>query len=595
LIWPPSAFLAHLMRITSQLFSSIDQLLTIVSLFPYTHSLINHVPSNAASRSWGSSQCCSHRSRQCNTNLKVSRVDILENHHADAGHSQPTCDCTATVTVTTALPAVTVVAGNPYSIASSFSYASGIDSIVYQNSKEDRPTGEPPETTSIPFTHTASGPAIIATDDPNDSTDLYHLISTTMGPVATTTIWFPPADPVATESERNGDTTATSTTTDYASLDTDHDGTVTITTYLSTTTVDSLPATTSPPTNLSITARDLQKRQTCSMIFAEISGEWASWCNNWDGSTVVSYSTYETTTLITDVHGAPSVPESVWNPSHTTDSDPVVTIQTSPAEEPTSPSDPPTSPGVTSFVVTTSIVVTYPLTTITETYPPPSPTSTPGCGQIGEFVVSFDDLPRYSTNNPNDTAVPPIFAPYDHFYWSSGYGYGSPPETPYTSQGNGANRIAIYHPADETATAGPAKEGRDLPGSFGAGSRFWNSVYWFDAKSAYVGCNDTTTPCDVFVTGYRWYPDGRPDATKAEGHEVLAFTEQHTISPPACGDMSCNMTWISFDAAKFSGLSTINFQADQGGTKAGFYLDSFTATWTNSTCEAGRERQSSRK
>ncbi|KAK5952948.1 hypothetical protein OHC33_006069 [Knufia fluminis] len=602
----------------------------------------------------------------------VNAAVIAPGKIAQAPSSQPTCGCTATVTeyraanlrarqdmcpppatvtVTTILPAVTIVNGDPNSIASSFSYASGIDSIVYQNSIEDRPTGNPPETTSIPFTHTAEGPAIVGTDDPNDSTDIYHFASTGEAPVATTTIWFPPADPVtapvpnARGPNGNETTAATATSTDYASLDTDHDGKVTITTYLSTSTVYDLGRPTSPPSNLSITTRDLQKRQTCSMIFAHISGQWASWCNNWDGSTVVSHTTYNATTVLTSVVGASPPPESVYNPSHTTEVSPGVTIQTSPAVEPTSTSVPasvpqppistgsaqststsdstsvegPTStsypvslpgppisssevaPGATSIVITASVVVTYPLTTITQTYDsePSSTSGTPaassGCGQVGEFIISFDDLPAYSTSNHNDTASPPIFAPYDHFYWSQGYGYGSPPKTPYTSQVNRTNRIAIYNPASERADSNPARQGRELPGSFGAGDRFWNSVYWFDAKSVYVGCNDTTIPCDVFVTGYRWHPADAPDATKAEGHEQYAFAEKHTIEPPTCGNGLCDMTQITVDPAKFSGLSTINFYANQGGTTAGFYLDSFDATWTNSTCDAGLERTTSRK
>ena len=508
---------------------------------------------------------------------------------------------------------------------------------------QDRPTGEPPETTSIAFTHTANAPAIIGTDDPNDGTDIYHFASTGVGPAAVTTVWFPPGGPVtaqaanATGPNVNGLPTVTSTTVDYASLDTDHDGTVTVTTFLSTITEWLAPSTSSLPSNLSITARHLQKRQTCSMIFAQISGQWASWCNNWDGSTVVAQSTYETTMLITSVPGASPPPESVYSRSHTTDGDSSVTIQTSAPEDPTSTSTPtsvpqaptstvseqstpsyeptstsyPTSlpgpptqssqlsPGATSIVITASVVVTYPITTITRTFKSePSSTSTipaanTSCGQVGEFIVTFDDLPSFSTSNPNETVSPPIFAPYDHFYWSQGYGYGSPPKTPYTSQVNRTNRIAIYNPDDETVKADTA-QGRDLPGSFGAGYRFWNSVYWFDAKSVYAGCNDTTTPCDLFVTGYRWHPADGPNIAKAQGREQLAFSEQHTIEPPICGNESCNMTLIEFDAAKFSGLSTINFLANQGGTNAGFYLDSFTATWTNSTCEAGVERASSR-
>ncbi len=40
---------------------------------------------------------------------------------------------------------------------------------------------------------------------------------------------------------------------------------------------------------------DLEKRQTCVMISATIGGVLASWCNNWGGSTKLTFTTWETT------------------------------------------------------------------------------------------------------------------------------------------------------------------------------------------------------------------------------------------------------------------------------------------------------------
>lgn len=36
-------------------------------------------------------------------------------------------------------------------------------------------------------------------------------------------------------------------------------------------------------------------RQTCVLISANISGAWATWCNNWDGSATLTYTSWETT------------------------------------------------------------------------------------------------------------------------------------------------------------------------------------------------------------------------------------------------------------------------------------------------------------
>lgn len=40
---------------------------------------------------------------------------------------------------------------------------------------------------------------------------------------------------------------------------------------------------------------NLEKRQTCVLIYATIGGQLASWCNNWSGRTVLTYTHWETT------------------------------------------------------------------------------------------------------------------------------------------------------------------------------------------------------------------------------------------------------------------------------------------------------------
>lgn len=223
-----------------------------------------------------------------------------------------------------------------------------------------------------------------------------------------------------------------------------------------------------------------------------------------------------------------------------------------------------------------------------------APEASASCGQVGQFIITFDNLPRYSTKNPNDTDSPPIFDPYDHFYWSSGYGYGPPPNTPYTP--NDGDRLAMYFPAEAVEFPTASTEGRDLPGSFGAGLRAFNNIFWFDAKSVFVGCNGTATgtPCNIVATGYRWIASTAANSSANVGHEELVFTQEYS-TPPLCASIPCPLTRISFDPIKFSGLSSINIAASRGGAETGFFFDSFEAVWTNSSCAAGLERISSRK
>lgn len=466
-------------------------------------------------------------------------------------------------------------------------------------SSQDRPTGEPPETTPIYYTHTAYGPAVIGSDDPNDASIFYKSIATTLVDVGETTVSYAAE---VTPAQRLNATNPKPTPSVHI---------YTSTIYLSTVTV--YPSQGTASSNMSMTRRGVQKRQTCSMVFASIFGRWASWCNEWDGHTTVKYSTYLTTVLMTDPPGGSPIPESVYKPS--TSSATSEEISTSSTHETlsstTQESAPSTSTSTsvteggavtTSIVVTASVVVTYPVTTITHTSAEAFSSSTTEepaasslCGQVGQFVITFDDLPTFSTSKPeNETTAPPIFDPYSHFYWSNGFGYGPPPTEPFAP--HDGDRLAEYNPAYEIPAMSNNVQGRDLPGSFGAGPRSFNSIFWFDAKSVYIGCNNTGSgsPCEIIATGYRWVASNAPNASKYEGHEQTAFTQRFT-TPGPCAERPCPLTQISFDAASFSGLSTLNLQANLGGAMTGFYLDTFEGAWTNSTCEAGIERSSSRR
>ena len=464
------------------------------------------------------------------------------------------------------------MAGDPSSIASSFSYASGVDSIVYQNSKEDRPTGNSPETTSIFFTHTASGPAIVGTDDPNDGTILYHFSGITSGPVATTVVGFPPADspkptatpppPGAPNRPQEGNSTEVNN-----SFPESHNATVTITTYLSTVTITPSPPITASPVQPSVESLNkFEKRQTCSMIFAKIGDRWASWCNNWDGSRTLTYTSFETTTILTNVIGAQPIPETVYNPATASGAS---SIQQ------------------TGTLTTSTEIVSFPVTTITAVHSSTPPAATPTCGEDIFIKINFDDLPTYNPKDENSTTVPPIFNPYAHFDWTIGYGYGPDPAVPfYPTSGK---RLGMYQP-QASFVPETTIEGRDQPGSFGAGRRAKNGIYWFNARYVSVGCN-TTEPCTIAATGYRWH---RPSEDPNTGYEQVAFV-QHTEVASLCENKPCNMSRIVFDIEQFSGLSSLNLQAHTASETVGFYFDDFEGSWTNTTCAAGLTRQSSRK
>jgi hypothetical protein len=126
------------------------------------------------------------------------------------------------------------------------------------------------------------------------------------------------------------------------------------------------------------------------------------------------------------------------------------------------------------------------------------------------------------------------------------------------------------------------------PGSFGAGPRNYNSAYWFNAASAYIGCdNGATDPsviCDFVATGYQY--------NAATGADEV-FVTQHFPQPPCPNFVNCELRQIFFNS-QFQGLSELSFYAVVEGQQKIFFIDTIELSWWNNTCTAGLERVSNR-
>ena len=135
--------------------------------------------------------------------------------------------------------------------------------------------------------------------------------------------------------------------------------------------------------------------------------------------------------------------------------------------------------------------------------------------------------------------------------------------------------------------AGSPNAGSVPPNGFGAGPRNSSNIYWFNATSAYVGCDytglDPSIPCLFNVTA--WVFNGT--------EEVPVVTDGFEIPP--CLDVSyCQLTPITFPE-QYMGLTTLNFSASVGGESRTFYMDSLHLGWYNNSCEAGLTRIMSRR
>ena len=119
----------------------------------------------------------------------------------------------------------------------------------------------------------------------------------------------------------------------------------------------------------------------------------------------------------------------------------------------------------------------------------------------------------------------------------------------------------------------------------GASLRGSSSVFWFNAYSAYLGCDNAGPDvCTMQVTGYVWQASSRG--------EVPAFHQNVTL--PACpGYKDCKLQKVEF-ARSMVGLSGIQIQAFVRGEQRMWYMDDLAMGWYNNTCAAGLLRLQSR-
>ena len=122
------------------------------------------------------------------------------------------------------------------------------------------------------------------------------------------------------------------------------------------------------------------------------------------------------------------------------------------------------------------------------------------------------------------------------------------------------------------------------PGEISDGPREAISAFWFDAYTAWFGCdNRGPDACTLVFSAYQW----SPKATT----EVLVDKTTTQIEP--CHKSSgCDMRLIEFPAT-FRSLSGLQIQAFVGNEERMFFMDDLSLHWTNNTCAAVLLRQSS--
>ena len=237
---------------------------------------------------------------------------------------------------------------------------------------------------------------------------------------------------------------------------------------------------------------------------------------------------------------------------------------------------------------TSSARKTASTSTFSNPFPASSPTATPtgGCGEHGSFLVDFDNLPNFlptNSNNTNITQAPPIESPYWHLTWSDGYVYAPQPNEPYTSIS--PPHLAVFLADGTGKRVGGAQSGNfSKPGEISDGPREAISAFWFDAYSAWFGCdNRGPEDCTLTFSAFSWSPKDKT--------EVLIDKSTSKIEP--CNkSRSCGLSLVEFPST-FKSLSGLQIQAYVGEEERMFFMDDLSLNWSNNTCAAGLLRQSS--
>lgn len=207
--------------------------------------------------------------------------------------------------------------------------------------------------------------------------------------------------------------------------------------------------------------------------------------------------------------------------------------------------------------------------------------------------MTFDDLPMYSpskrqwnqTNNTDITQYPPLNQrPYHHLLFSNGYLYAPSSAEPFAAA-SPPNVAAFVEPNLLKSMPG-SQPNMTEPGEIGeVPHEDDNPSFWFNAKSAYLGCdNDGPDDCIIEATGYQYDP---------QINDEIPGPQQNYTLAPCIGFKNCKLQQVDFPPT-FNNLSGIQFRAFVDNKPRMYFLDNLNMRWSNTSCAAGMERQATR-
>lgn len=166
-------------------------------------------------------------------------------------------------------------------------------------------------------------------------------------------------------------------------------------------------------------------------------------------------------------------------------------------------------------------------------------------------------------------------------YFSDGFVYAPPPSMPFLPV---SPPHLVMFVANDTGDNDNHNERGQVSGEIGAGIRRSSSAFWFNAYSAYLGCdNHSADQCKLQITGQVYHEE-----TKSE---VAAFHHTVFLSPCLLPD-HCELKQVHFDLS-MKALSSLRIEASVNDGPVSWFMDNLALGWSNNTCAAGLLREES--
>ncbi|KAJ8063939.1 hypothetical protein OCU04_007787 [Sclerotinia nivalis] len=208
------------------------------------------------------------------------------------------------------------------------------------------------------------------------------------------------------------------------------------------------------------------------------------------------------------------------------------------------------------------------------------------CGEQGDFVLNFDDVPPLSVSNASDTDVQPepLFNPYHQFLFSDGFTVVPPPKRlPFLPSSSPLllEFIPNFDFNSSNKETGPNAAEHGFSGQIGSGDEGFTGCFNFNLYGASLGCDSRDAACDFTFTGYSY------DVASKKTSQVA----QQVVNAPACPELSnCVLTSVDLGSS-FRDLTYFFMNVTVAGKPKLWWMDDLRLGWFDNSCITGVCRQ----